>query len=713
MRKNNFLVRLIAIGAMTALLAIVSCAPGPAGPSGPAGPVGPAGPAAVVSIPPGDGLKLDISKAEIGADNKPVVTFKITDDRGNLIKPRDLDAGSLRFVIGKIVVDKDTNLSSIESYIVQDVKGNPYTFAGAQKQPALPTTKQAVSAMDTGGKLIELPDGYTYTFTNTLPANFDKTATHIVGGQVTRNTRALVGNSVYSFVPAGGTPIKREVVVTENCNACHDKLAAHGGQRYETGLCQLCHTPQTTDPETGNTVDFKVMVHKLHNGANLPSVANGKNPYYIVGFGQTPVDFTGSNWPQDVRNCATCHQKGAQADNWKDAPSRAACGSCHDSIDWDTGKAKFGARDHAGGPQKDDKSCKGCHAADSGQEFDASVVGAHVIPAKSKQLKGVTYAIDAAVVKPGEKATVDFTLKDGSGAALDANKFDFIEITLAYPTPDYATRITENANQITAPPAAPFVRVGTLADLGGGKFRYTFSKPIDASWKGTVGVGMATYKNATIKANFGKDAIVREGNVNPVIYVTTDGSKPDVRRTVVDRKLCNQCHLDLGSPAAFAVHGGIRRNPEYCVMCHNPNATDEAQRPKDKFPPETIHFKYMIHSLHMGDERDTPTEFFGRSVARTEEIGFPTAGAQRNCAKCHVKNSNLLPLPETALPTTITAGGQVVKTIQPIAAVCTGCHANKQVVGHVQIMTASNGAETCAICHGPGRDFDVGAVHKK
>ncbi|MBI5300748.1 MAG: OmcA/MtrC family decaheme c-type cytochrome [Chloroflexi bacterium] len=727
--QKRILVVFLTLVAITALLLIASCspasAPGPAGspgvagavgPQGPAGPQGPTGPAGApgksASVAPGAGLKMEITKVEIPADNKPVVTFKLTDDRGNLVKVADLDANSLRFGIAKINLDKDTNLADYENYFVNDVRGNPHTYKGETKQPVLATAKQAQYEFQ--GKLTETDTGYTYVFTNTLPATFDKSATHVVGAQATRNARGFVTNTSFWFVPAGGTPTKREVVTTENCNVCHDKIAAHGGQRYDVTVCSICHTDQTIDPETSNPVDLKVMIHKLHNGANINSVALGKKPYYIVGFGQNPIDFSGAVWPQDVRNCTTCHTKGAQADNWKNAPSRAACGSCHDGIDWETGKAKFtGGKDHAAGPLKDDKTCKVCHSADSGQEFDASIVGAHTIPAKSKQLKGVVYTIDAATAKPGEKATVDFTLKDNSGAALDANKMDFIEITIAYPTSDYATRFTENANQITVPPAAPFVRAGTLTDLGGGKFRYTFNRLIDATWKGSVGIGMAAYKNATIKGNDGKDVVVREGNVNPVIYVSLDGSKPAPRRQVVDRKLCNQCHLDLGSPAAFSVHGGIRRSPEYCDLCHNPNATDEAQRPKDKLPPETIQLKYMIHSLHMGNERATPTEFFGRSIARTEEIGFPTAGGQRNCVKCHLAGTNVLPLPASALPTTITQEGKVIKVLQPIAATCSGCHANVQVKGHIEIMTSASGIETCAICHGPGRDFAVDQVHKR
>ncbi len=718
MHRRNILVFLFALLTLTMLITIASCAQptqAPAPTSAPAAPpaqptTAPTAPPVAISIPPGPGLKMEITKVEIPpGDNKPVVTFTVRDTRGNPVKASDWDANSLRFTIARLSVDKDTGLTEYENYIVTDVKGAEYTFKGEKKQPALATTKAATT--DGGGKLTETAAGYTYVFTNTLPANLDRTATHVVAGYVTRNSREFVANSVFPFVPAGGTPVRREVVSTETCNGCHDNLAAHGGTRREVGLCITCHTDQTFDPESGNGVDMKVMIHKLHNGRNLPSVATGKKPYFIVGYGLNVFDFGAGAWSQDVRNCTTCHQKAAQADNWKNAPSRAACGSCHDGINWETGKALYpGVKDHAAGPQKDDKACKTCHAAD-GQEFDASVAGAHVIPAKSKQLKGMAYTLDSATAKAGEKPVVEFTLKDGAGAALDANKVDFIEVVLAGPTTDYARTIREMINQVTVPPAAPFVRAGTLVDLGGGKFRYTFAATLDATWKGSVGVGMAAYKNTTIKGNDGKDVVVREGNVNPVKYASVDGSPVVPRRAVVKRENCNQCHLDLGSPAAFAVHGGIRRSPEYCVLCHTPNATDEAARPKDKLPPETIHLKYMVHSLHMGAERDTPTEFFGRAVARTADIGFPTASGQRNCTKCHVGTSYTLPLPAGVLPTTITQAGQVIKALQPIAATCTACHANPQVTGHVQIMT-SNNIETCAICHGPGRDFAVDQVHK-
>jgi OmcA/MtrC family decaheme c-type cytochrome len=91
---------------------------------------------------------------------------------------------------------------------------------------------------------------------------------------------------VLTWIPAGGAPTNtRDVIRTATCNKCHDQLAFHGGSRRSLDLCIMCHTPQTTDPDTGNTLDMKVFVHKLHMGSGLPSVKAG-TPYQIIGFNQ-------------------------------------------------------------------------------------------------------------------------------------------------------------------------------------------------------------------------------------------------------------------------------------------------------------------------------------------------------------------------------------------------------------------------------------------
>jgi OmcA/MtrC family decaheme c-type cytochrome len=714
-RTSIFILAVIAALTVT-LVAGCSGAPGPAGPPGPPGPQGPAGlegapgvpgptgvPGKPAPVPLGPGLKMDISKVEIGSDNKPVVTFKMTDDKGNPVSPSDVDAGSLRFTIAKIVTDKDSGLTHYENYITATVKGAPYTYQGKTQQPALASAVQASSAMDTGGKLTPADSGYTYVFSNTLPADFDKSATTVVGGQVTRNSRAYAANAVFSFVPAGGTPITRQVVQTQNCNRCHDPLAAHGGQRVDTQLCVLCHTPQTTDPETGNTVDFKVMVHRLHNGANLPSVQGGK-PYYIVGFNQSVADFTNSTWPQDVRNCTTCHTGAKNGDNWKTAPSAAACGACHDNVNFKTGE------NHPGGPQPNDNNCKTCHPPDSGKEFDASIVGAHTIPEASKQLRGVKFEIVSVNdAKPGQKPTVVFNVKDNAGKTIDPKDMDYLALTLAGPTTDYAHRWTDTVARKPSQPSA-------AKDAGGGNFQYTFQNPIPVDATGTYAVGIEGYLIENIKKADGSTLLgpdkktplaVRDAGFNQVFYVGVTDSKPVPRREVVSRDNCNQCHQDLGNPAGISIHGGIRRNTEYCVLCHNANATDADQRPADKGTPVSIQFKYLIHRIHTGEEENTPYVVygFGGRAVDFSDIVYP--GNRADCAKCHVKNSNLLPLPNGVLPMTVTQKGQVVSVTQPITAVCAGCHDSTSALGHFSLMTTSSNVETCAVCHGEGRDFAV------
>src|SRR5437773_1838796 len=85
----------------------------------------------------------------------------------------------------------------------------------------------------------------------------------IIGSDLNLGTQ--VDNEEYSWVPNGSpVTVVRDVVRTETCNKCHDPLQAHGGSRRDVALCVTCHTPQTVDPDTGNTVDLKVMVHKIH-----------------------------------------------------------------------------------------------------------------------------------------------------------------------------------------------------------------------------------------------------------------------------------------------------------------------------------------------------------------------------------------------------------------------------------------------------------------
>lgn len=663
-----------------------------------------------------DGIILKITNVTIDpADNRPIVRFTLTNSKKQPLDIAQADANGVRFAIGKITAGGDQYVS----YIVSKVAGANYTMAGQTKTPALAQADQP--GLDSGGDTTKVKTGeYTYKMKTALPADFDKTVTHAVVGTATANARASVSNDAYYFVPNGAAvATTRQVVATENCNQCHDPLAAHGGSRQDPRVCVLCHTPQNVDPETGNTLDFKVMVHKIHRSANLPSVVAG-TPYFIVGHSQTVADFSDIAFPQDIRNCTTCHGAPAgmsaadyaklapNANRYKTAPSRAACGACHDQIDWTTGKSTIaGKPDHQGGPQTSDASCAGCHQADSGNEFDASVVGAHVIPANSKQLKGVKLTLIAASFKAGEKPSVDFSIKDNAGGSLDPNTLNRVSIAYAYPTTDYASSTSEAVNTIPAPGGAAFVRAGTLTDLGGGTWRYVFSKAIDAGWtKGSVGIGLQASLNTTIKGPYGKDTVVPESTTNPIMYASLDGSNPVARRTVVNLDKCNSCHKDIGGPDGISIHGGQRRNTQYCIICHNPKLTNAPTDAADPTTAQSMQFKNLIHTIHMGAARAVPTVIAGINTA---EVRYP--GNQADCLKCHEDGTYGLPLPSGALPATLTVGGAVAKVIPPITASCNGCHAGQDgYAAHVASNTAGTD-EACSSCHGAGKAFDVVAVH--
>jgi len=173
---------------------------------------------------------------------------------------------------------------------------------------------------------------------------------------------------VYDFVPATGQPpaagADRLITTTSNCNACHSTLGGipgdnpessgagfHGGGRNNVEYCVVCHTDQRKygrteavnagfptlkftgstyridDRGVGNLVN---MIHKTHLGTSLAKQA----------YNYADVLFNEVGYPQDTRNCQNCHTQTTatpQGDNWKTAPSRLACGACHDGINFDTG----------------------------------------------------------------------------------------------------------------------------------------------------------------------------------------------------------------------------------------------------------------------------------------------------------------------------------------------------------------------------------------
>ena len=159
---------------------------------------------------------------------------------------------------------------------------------------------------------------------------YDPTLTHRVAMAFTKIGTPNIDNATnayYDFVPNGSAVTKtRNIVTMNNCSVCHAGSKLHSG--YATEYCVTCHNQSTFDPYTGETVDLQRFVHKVHMGKNLPSVIAG-GTFVINGV----HDYSDLTFPQPISNCKVCHVEAATSDgaNWKNNPTRRACGACHDS----------------------------------------------------------------------------------------------------------------------------------------------------------------------------------------------------------------------------------------------------------------------------------------------------------------------------------------------------------------------------------------------
>ncbi len=385
-----------------------------------------------------------------------------------------------------------------------------------------------------------------------------------------------------------------------------------------------------------------------------------------------------------MRNCTTCHSGGTESDYYKAAPNAAACVACHEDVNPTTGE------NHPGDPRADNE-CAGCHVPEN-QEFDISIVGAHVVPANSDQIAGMNLEIIAVEgAAPGGDLTVTFKITDNSGNLIEPAATDRLSINVAGPTSDYTNQWAETVDPTL------------VVDAGDGAFSYTLTQSLPSDATGTYAVGMEGRMLETIVR---VEDPIRVAAFNPVNYVALDGGEPTPRRQVVDVELCNACHNDL------ALHDGFRKNPEYCVMCHNAGS-DIDSRPEEELPPTSIHFKVMIHRIHTGEELVDSQPYliygFNNTVHDFSGVIFP--GNREVCETCHVSGSYTLPLPPGVQPTIVNLDGENVSSTLPIVAACTSCHDTAATKGHAALQTTADGLETCEVCHGSGSEFDVETVH--
>ncbi len=637
----------------------------------------------------GPGLTLEVQSVSAAGGIVSVV-YRITDDRGlPLDRAGVFTAGDVtaNFVLAQLPPDQ-FNVPDYQAITLRSVT-SPITNVTTQ-QPGT----------DQGGTTDEIERGtYRYTFKTPLPTGADPNATYSVGIYATRNLAEFdlgseFANTVVNFSPSGGQPQEvHDVVSNAACRKCHDPsipdaaVEAHGGARQKIELCVLCHTSQLIDPDTGADLDMRVMTHKIHMGANLPSVQAG-TPYLIIGFRQEELDFSHVVFPQAITNCQSCHDgtepEPVQVEAFLLQPSVPACGSCHDDVNFATGQ------NHHGVAVTDPAACKTCHMPFGEHEFDASIQGAHTTVTESQQLEGINIEIlEVTNSGPGQAPSVLFSMKNRAGAVINPASLAFFNLVVAGPTTDYTTLISE--------------RAVTDAVAAGENFTYNFKTPIPATAAGTFAVSAEAYRNVAIDTGQGEPTQVRETAENPVKYFAVTGEVQPRRVIVTDQK-CEACHGNL------ALHGGIRHNAtEYCQFCHNPTATDEAMRPVEQAPNQSIDLKFMIHRIHRGEEltREFTVYGFGRQPHTYNEVVFP--GEVRLCTNCH--EGQTYQVPSGGVVAT-TAPREFYSPIPPNSSACLGCHDTLDAAAHTFVNTSPFG-ESCGSCHGANAEFSVEKMHAR
>ena len=650
------------------------------------------------------GLVFKIDKASIAGDGTITAHVLVTDPQGLPLDRLGVDTPgvvSMSFIAATIANGQTQYTAYTTRVSTSSVNGKTATQAAA----------------DSGGTFTANADGdYTYTFKTHAPSGFDQTATHTIGVYGRRDLTAFqmgtnYASTEFNFVPNGSAvTLTRDVVRDAACNNCHENLSHHGGSRVGVAMCVLCHQPQTTDPTTGNTVDFPKMIHEIHMGAAAPSAQAG-NPYTIGTSDWGDVRFPGSSSANDPRNCVKCHDpnSGAAQANAYLTPNRAACGGCHDDVAFATGQ------NHVNLPQLDDKQCSNCHIPQGELPFDASIMGAHTIPTEYSGLPGLVINIlKVSNGTAGSAPAVSFTLKDNGGNPVPANSLvggsNRLAVVMSGPSTDYGTAgsapgyVTEDATKATC---------GT-----DGTCVYQFQNSIPAGATGTYSIGMEGRRGFTINAGTTAAVTTEYGATNKVVSFSVDGSPVVPRRQVVDISKCNACHQSL------SVHGENRNQIEMCVLCHNPVGTDAPVRAQSKDPalkngaPQAINFAVMIHSIHDGSAlaaagRPYVVVGFGGSTNDFSDVTFPAMDPKGNtgnvqaCTMCHVNDSEAnLPI---SLSNVTTPQGYESST-PPVTAACMTCHATKPEFSHAVANTTQFG-ESCTACHASGAAFDVDQVH--
>ena len=714
---------------------------GPAGSTGPAGPAGPTGAAASVfgthNITLGN---VDQTVSNIAVSNVggvPKVSFHLATAAGPV---KTLAATQIRVYLADMV-PAGTFTSSPTGTI-----STPYFEQWAYEQ-----NSTAGKTFDTSGAA---NGDYSWTFSapfGTATAGSGLNVAEYNAAHVQRLVLRISGDStvaktnntvaIQDFnVPAAGAQAQllaspqRQFVTIQACQKCHSKFmdnAAHASGYLDTNACVICHSPLYGS--SSHAVGFMdaddtilpVFIHQIHASkyTNANQMPNAKGQYLV----EQPITF-----PQDIKNCAVCHTgTGDQIDNWKNHPTRRVCASCHKTVIFTDATATFVGLDgvtKTHSKQDTDSACSMCHDATGTGNTPPSMTEAHSTAPAGQEAPEYNVVISMSTPSngthyvAGETPLVTVTLTNPDGTAVPTGltaaaghivgTYDVNSLSIANmyvygnrtsprpvliqtagrsdtnPKANLAKSINLMSSYYAANRTAPYTPTGpfTVTD----PYRtatptgWTYQLgPVTADMKGTYFVRVYLGNRYTTINPADAYQIVSYGIKAFQVGTATEDKR--IAGNADNTASCLNCH---GSSVMHASDHAAPFDTDHCNSCHYIGAYGNSTIGASGDP-----IANRVHAVHdssaVGDLKNHDWS----------EITYPSK--IERCVVCHNSGNTSYKTNLYEIP-------------------CYGCHAD--VTGAIAHMSSMGGsitsvvsgttgtttvAESCVVCHGPGRDADI------
>lgn len=649
---------------------------GPEGPTGQAGPPGPTGgtgtpgaPGVVPCLTTGLSTKVSVSAAPAGrtyfaAGESPVVTIQVLNGCNAPVPVSTLGTANLYLYGPRAAVQTKTASKLLNCVVDRAAADRQHHFINLLS-PKFQDQNQ--------NNLTQDPDGTVHF--KLAPITSELPGTYTVGLWAKSKDEATQMFPLADFQLGTGTvePYSSGPGATSTCAACH-QLDASGKMymhhivpgfsplgnfsldQYPVATCKACHN---ADGYSANTTVRKI--HGAHRGEHqrAPGVAH---PEYGMPADTTMTAFLNVGFPvmtEQEKDCARCHTD----DRWQTAPSRLGCGTCHDSVFFDTGvlnppralpktcvadadcatfsqlatcNAAKACEINRHPRQTDDAQCVTCHTVDPTGLLP--IAASHELISRTRirglQLKNVVVSGGSGqngTVLVNDTLTVKFQLFDAKGAAVtDLKTTGTLSATAIIAGP--------NQDRQLVIPSTNLKSAGTLTyDGASSTYTYVYATPWPARSTAPLNnpagavrdnppgsYGLYLYVAETLTVN---GAQVRDAAPIVVNFRVGDPNLPLQARHVVTDAACNACHVSVQA------HGGSRKNVEGCSTCHTQGAMDrtvgavgvacttdancrswERCQPsgaakaciivQDPTPNQTIRLSAMVHQIHYARLRD-------------------------------------------------------------------------------------------------------------